>query len=339
MFPYLWPILQTAVAATVTWEIARRWLHHGRPIFAAITAIVAMGFTAGRRGRKAALIVIGVALGIVLGDLLLRNIGSGSLQIGITVFVAMTLALVVSRDSLFVTQVGISALLLVALGPESGSRRLEDALLGGGIALVFSVLLFPIDPVASVRRSASPVLGALVRSLEDAAGALATGDLTKAEAARAVVVDQAALLDAIAMALDTTRLAPRRRRDRAQIEELAAAAGSLAAISRGARVLAGAVQRMVRDGEAPQPELAAAVASLAAAVDGLRRWLETDSDDALAAAREQAANAVRLVGVQPQPAGLAAATVAHLVETLATHVLRVTGLGAGDVQALLAGSP
>ena len=68
---------------------------------------------------------------------------------------------------------------------------------------------------------------------------------------------------------------------------------------------------MVREGEAPQPELAAAVASLAAAVDGLRRWLETDADDALAAAREQAANAIR---------ALAASGHFRLVETLADRI-------------------
>jgi uncharacterized membrane protein YgaE (UPF0421/DUF939 family) len=266
---FLWPTFQTAVAAAASWEIARRWLDHDRPIFAAITAIVAMGFSAGRRGRQAILIVVGTAVGIVLGDLFLRNLGTGSLQLGITVFVTMTLALLVSQNPLFVTQVGISALLLVALGPDSGSRRLEDALLGGGIALVMSLLLFPVDPVASVRRRAAPVLTALARSLEQSATALGNGDVTSADAARAAFVEQSALLDTIEMALDATRIAPRRRRDRDRIEAFATAARSLAPLSRGTRVIASATQRLVRAGEAPQLELAEAVSALAAAVEAL----------------------------------------------------------------------
>jgi uncharacterized membrane protein YgaE (UPF0421/DUF939 family) len=55
------PILQTAVATGLAWEICVRGLDHRRPIFAAIVAIVAMGFSAGRRGRAALLLVIGVA--------------------------------------------------------------------------------------------------------------------------------------------------------------------------------------------------------------------------------------------------------------------------------------
>lgn len=196
-------------------------------------------------------------------------------QLGVTVFVAMTLALLVSRNPLFVTQVGISALLLVALGPESGPRRLEDALLGGGIALVMSLLLFPIDPVASVRQSASPLLTALARSLDQSATGLRTGDVTCADAARTGIVDHGALLDTVAVALDATRIAPRRLRDRARVEAFATAVRSLAPLSRGTRVIAGATQRIIRAGEAPQPELAEAVASLAAAVVALHEWLDT----------------------------------------------------------------
>lgn len=336
--PFLWPTLQTAVAVAASWEISRRWLHHDRPIFGAITAIVAMGFSSGRRGRQATLIVVGTAVGIVLGDLFLRNLGYGALQLGITVFVTMTLALVVSHNPLFVTQVGISALLLVALGPDSGSRRLQDALLGGGIALVMSLLLFPVDPVASVARSASPVLAALTRSLDQSATALRTGDITYADAARTGIVDQRALLDTIEMALEATRIAPRRRRDRARIEAFATAARSLASLSRGARVIASATQRLIRAGEAPQPDLVAAVAALAAAVRALHMWLDRGDGQSKAAARDHAVEAARCIKDQETPTSLGAATVAHLVQALANHVLAATGLDPAQIQTALAAS-
>ena len=61
--PTLWPTIQTAAAAGIAWELCVRLLDHPRPIFAPIVAIVAMGFTAGRRGRAAVLLVVGVAIG------------------------------------------------------------------------------------------------------------------------------------------------------------------------------------------------------------------------------------------------------------------------------------
>jgi hypothetical protein len=75
----------------LSWELCVRVLDHPRPIFAPITAIVAMGFTAGRRGRAALLLVLGVAIGIRVGDVRVRMLDRGGIQIAVVVFVAMTL--------------------------------------------------------------------------------------------------------------------------------------------------------------------------------------------------------------------------------------------------------
>src|SRR3954447_19190041 len=49
----LWPIVQTAVAATIAWVIATRAFGHQGPFFAPVAAIMALGATRGQRARRA----------------------------------------------------------------------------------------------------------------------------------------------------------------------------------------------------------------------------------------------------------------------------------------------
>ena len=98
--PLLWPTLQTAVGAGLAWELCVRLLDHPQPIFAPIVSIVAMGFTAGRRGRAAVLLVLGVAIGIGIGDLLVRVLDRSGVEVAVVVFVAMSITLFLTRESL-----------------------------------------------------------------------------------------------------------------------------------------------------------------------------------------------------------------------------------------------
>ena len=141
----LWPLLQAALAGAIAWELAQRVPGHERPIFAPIVAIVAMGISAGRRARQAVRLVLGAALGIAIADVLVRLLGTGPVQLGLVVFLAMALALAISREPIFVTQAGISALLVVAVERQTqgwAPDRLIDALIGAAVRdLLFSTKL------------------------------------------------------------------------------------------------------------------------------------------------------------------------------------------------------
>lgn len=338
----LWPTLQTAVAAGIAWELARRLLDHPSPMFAPITTVVAMGFTAGRRGRAAVFFVVGVALGIGIADLLLTVLDAGGVQITVIVFVAMCLGLLVSRDPLFVTQVAISALLLITVDRSTGGLapdRLGDALVGGAVALVFSVVLFPIDPVAEVRRGTEPVVTRVVESLRDSAYALVHGDLERAERARSFHVDDAELTEIVAVALEATRVAVRRRRDRTRVWEYAMAVGHLETVTRGTRTIGGATRRLVTTGQTPRADLAGVVEQLAHSVDLLGQALERDDPPTLEAARAAAVSAAVDAAAIPADAGIGVGTIVHLVQALAVAVLRATGLDAGEAASLTAAPP
>ena len=65
--PVLGRIAQSAVAAGAAWELALQIPGHHQPFFAPIAAVIGLGAERGRRGRQAIQMMIGVALGILVG--------------------------------------------------------------------------------------------------------------------------------------------------------------------------------------------------------------------------------------------------------------------------------
>ena len=70
-------IAQCALAAGIAWFIAADLLGHQTPFFAPIAAVVSLGTSYGQRLRRVAEVTIGVAVGVLLGDLLVFWLGSG----------------------------------------------------------------------------------------------------------------------------------------------------------------------------------------------------------------------------------------------------------------------
>ena len=63
-------IAQCAIAAGVAWLIASDLLGHDTPFFAPIAAVVSLGTSYGQRLRRVVEVTIGVAIGVLVGDLL-----------------------------------------------------------------------------------------------------------------------------------------------------------------------------------------------------------------------------------------------------------------------------
>ena len=76
-----------------------------------------------------------------------------------------------------IAQAAVGAILTVAVADaEAGVERLTDALIGAGVALVFSQLLFAPEPVALLRRAEAAVLERLAGGLALTARALEQDD-------------------------------------------------------------------------------------------------------------------------------------------------------------------
>jgi uncharacterized membrane protein YccC len=276
----VWPILQTAVAASLAWFLASAALGHDQPFFAAIAAVVSTGVVVGQEGRRAIELVFGVACGLAVADLLVLAIGTGTVQIGIVVALAMAAAMMLGGGTLLITEAGVSALLAITLEPSTtglSPDRFIDALVGSGVALVVRGV-FPSDPRHMVERAAHPIFDDLVGALEETATALREGDLGRAERAlqKARETDgrMGAFREALDAGYDTVRLSPPRRRALGQLGLYATAADQLDLAVRNVRVLARAAAAAVREGE-PAPEaLSETIRDLARAVETLSAYIE-----------------------------------------------------------------
>jgi uncharacterized membrane protein YgaE (UPF0421/DUF939 family) len=276
-----WPILQTAGAAVAAWYLATLLVSEEQPVFAAIAAVVALGATYGQRPERAIELIGGVVLGIGLADLLVRVIGSGPMQLGLLVLLAMGAAVLLGGGPLLVTEAAVSASLLVLLEPTSSGlapSRLIEALVGGGVALAVSALAFPPNPVLLVGRSAQAIFGGLGRTLEDVAEALADGDRDRSagalQAAREIDHDLRALDEALVIAGETARFSPGRRSSLGELDRYARAARHIDFAVRNARVLARHAARFVRGGRKAPPELLEAIHDLGLAVWALAAELD-----------------------------------------------------------------
>jgi uncharacterized membrane protein YgaE (UPF0421/DUF939 family) len=277
-----WPILQTAGAAVAAWYLATLLVSEEQPVFASIAAVIALGATYGQRPERAIELIGGVVLGIGVADLLVGAIGSGPMQLGLLVLLAMGAAVLLGGGPLLVTEAAVSATLLVLLEPTStglAPSRLIEAVVGGGVALAVSALAFPLNPVLLVGRSAQAIFGGLGRTLEDVAAALADGDRVRSEAALQAAREMdhhlRALDEALVIGGETARFSPGRRSSRGEIDRYARAARHIDYAVRNTRVLARHAARFVRGGRPAPPELLEAIHDL-----GLAVWtLAAELDD------------------------------------------------------------
>ena len=121
-------------------------------------------------------------------------------------------------------------------------EHLVEALIGGGLALVMTQLLFPLDPIKHVNQAAEPVFNQLADALEQTAAGLAAGDHDRAsqalEQARAIDPLVRSFQQALTVGYQVARLAPFRRRALGELDPYASAARQVDYAVRNTRVLA-----------------------------------------------------------------------------------------------------
>ena len=172
-----WPLLQATAAATVAWVIAKHLIHHHEPFFAPISALVSLNTSFGERGLNALRLLTGVLVGIGVGELTLFLLGGGYGSLALATFVALALATALGGARIMLAQAAISAILTVTVtNGEVGPQRLTDALIGAGVALVFSQLVFQPDPLRLLRRVETKALKAMATGLDLTAQALEGDD-------------------------------------------------------------------------------------------------------------------------------------------------------------------
>jgi uncharacterized membrane protein YgaE (UPF0421/DUF939 family) len=305
--------------------------------------VITLGLTVGERRRRAVELAIGVAVGIAIADALVAAIGTGTWQVGVIVALAMVAAALVGGGSLLASQAGASAVLVATLQPPEGGvdfGRALDALVGGGVALLVSSLLLPVNPMRLLRESAGPVLDGLVDALERVAEALGTRRPEAADAALLAVARADAVHDGLVGTLEAAgeaaRLSPQRRGALGGLDRYVVAAGQLGRAIENVRPLARGAMRAINLDDSVPGEAVRAVEELAASARGLKQFLDGgDPEQARAAAVRAAALAN---AVLESTGNLSALHIVGQIRLAAVDLLRATGMDRDEAQAAVRGA-
>lgn len=170
-------MLQGTLAATAAWVIAGRVVGNHEPFFAPIAAFVALNASRGERGQNAMRLLFGVVIGIVAGELTITALGSGFGSLALAVFAAAAVARALGGARIMIAQAAAGAILTVAVANgEAGTDRFVDALIGVGVALLFTQVLFSPEPLALLRRAEASALRDMADALRLTARALECDD-------------------------------------------------------------------------------------------------------------------------------------------------------------------
>ncbi|MER5418941.1 FUSC family protein [Streptosporangium roseum] len=321
-------IAQCAVGAALAWIVAVHLLGHAHPLFAPISVMICVGVGAGRRLRRVVELVVGVSLGVGIGDLLVSWIGSGPWQMALVIALAMTLAGLLNSGELFVSQVGSSAVLVAMLVPGEdvgGLDRMADALTGGVIGIA-AVALLPASPLTIAGKHLSGVLDAFSTVLEQAAEAIEKGDMDLAAEALEGGRRTQTAVEEFEAALENSKeiimISPLRRHHRARLTRYETAAVPVDLALRNARVL---VRRTLAAlGEASPPP--AALAELLREVSEAALLLQLE----LGAGREPMLARQALLAVaareRPKNLGFSANVIIAQLRSIAVDLLEATGM-------------
>ncbi|OMC07654.1 aromatic acid exporter family protein [Mycobacterium sp. SP-6446] len=217
----LWfTLLQTSVAAGLAWYLAHDVLAHPQPFFAPIAAAVSLSISNVLRAQRAIQMMIGVTLGIGVGTVVQGLLGPGAVPIAVAALIALLVAVFIGQGyigqgMMFANQTVVSSILVLALYRSGvGFERIFDALIGGCLAIVFAVVLFPADPLEVLRSARIGVLGTLravlARTADIASGRRAPAPDWPLSAVDRVHGQLGGLIGARTTARHVVRIAPRR---------------------------------------------------------------------------------------------------------------------------------
>ncbi|MFE0588506.1 aromatic acid exporter family protein [Micromonospora echinospora] len=324
--------VQAGVAAALSWVAARELLGNPDSTFAPAAAVGVIAASLRHRARRTTELVVGVILGIAVGDLLIFGVGTGPWQTAVIVFLAITAATLVRGTGALMTQAGGTAVLVATLTPTAPDlelARTANAVVGGIVGLLVVLLLVPLNPLRTVRRVADPALDAFAREMTASAQALTARDAQAAEEVlermRAAEGELDRLDEVVDAAVEVVRYSPVRWRNRRVLAAYQNGAEHMDRAFRNSRSLVRRIGTVLRDGETVPPQLPAAVERFGEAVRLLHREFLAGHEPT--GARNRVLHAVRDAGAAcRQEIGFSGAIVVSQLRTAANDLLRATGV-------------
>ncbi|WP_439662216.1 FUSC family protein [Lentzea sp. HUAS TT2] len=334
------PIVQSALSAGLAWLVATLVIGHQHPFFAPIAAVVCLGVSLGQRLRRVSELVVGVSVGVGVGDALISWIGSGPWQIALVVALAMSAAVLLDGGSVIALQAGSSAVLVATLLPPSaggGFDRMIDALTGGLVGLAVAALI-PANPITVAQRQLKALTNMLGGALRDLAGALEEKDSVKAAGVLAELRTSQTTIDDYKSALQTgreiSRIAPIRWRSKDELSRYQTAAGPVDYAIRNTRVLARRAMAALKADEPIPDGVPDVLKDYADAVDCLKGELEKGLEPRKT--REAVRDAARVLTARRLGGdGFSSKVVLAQIRSVAVDLLQATGLSRSEAMEAL----
>ena len=324
-----WHIGQCAVAAAVAWLIAKDGLGHTTPFFAPIAAVLSLGTSYGQRLRRVAEVTIGVAVGVLIADLLVVQLGTGWWQLGLIVALAMSAAFLLDAGALFVTQAAVQSIVVTTLipDPDQALVRWTDALVGGAVAIVAATVV-PRAPLRRPREQAAVVIWKVASLLRAAAESGVDEDMERALDVLSNARSTDGLIRELQAAADeglsVLASSPFRRRHKGPVRRMAELVEPMDRAMRNTRVLVRRVAVANYNREPLPRSYARLCAELADATDEMAAALERDEmpseiREALLRIAEGTAQVERTLD-------LSAGVVLAQIRSIVVDLLQITGL-------------
>lgn len=174
--------LGAGVASGIAWSVSQHILGHPHPIYAAMSALICLAPGLPNHGRQAIYVLIGVTTGVLVGEatLLLPPMPT-EVRIALVGFMGLLIASGYAVIPAIIIQAGVSAIMVFAMGAEvAGVTRLLDVILGTGIGLLFSQVLFTPDQIKVLSISVERLFHELANNFIMAADALDRRDTAAA---------------------------------------------------------------------------------------------------------------------------------------------------------------
>ncbi|WP_027417127.1 FUSC family protein [Aneurinibacillus terranovensis] len=140
-------IWKIALAVGLSWDAAKL-TGTGRPFFAPLAAILCVQVTVEQSVLKGYQRVIGIIGGVLLADFSVHYMGIHDWSLALIVFVGIGLATLLKLGQQAISQVGVSALVVLTAGAGNytyGIDRIVDTVIGAIIAVIVNMLILPPD--------------------------------------------------------------------------------------------------------------------------------------------------------------------------------------------------
>ncbi|WP_410814577.1 FUSC family protein [Micromonospora sp. 067-2] len=252
--------VQAGLAAGLAYLVSHKVLGNPQPVFAPISAVGTLAASVGQRFRRTIELIVGVGIGVAIGDFLIYLLGTGAWQLGLVVTVAILVTIFAGASVAIVIQAAATAVLIVTLSPSTQNLeipRFVDAFLGGGIALLVTAVLLPLNPLRVINRAARPALDLLAAQLDTTADGLRHRNRATIQRALERLRDNkeelATLGEAIEGAKETATLSPARWHRRDELTHYAEAADPIDRAMRNSGTLIRRSVTLIEDDE-PVPD-------------------------------------------------------------------------------------